>query len=320
MRRSRACSSTPRSTTGTPARTTGRINASNPCSEYMHLDDSACNLASLNLMKFVERRPATSTSTAFRHAVDVADHGAGHRRRATRAIRRRRSTKNAHAFRELGLGYANLGALLMSLGLPVRLGRRAAVRGRGDRAHVRRGLPPVGAHRRRAGTVRGLRAEPRADAARDRQAPRRRAQDRPGAACRSTSSARRARAWDEALATAASARLPQLAGDGARADRHDRVHDGLRHDRRRARHRARQVQEARRRRHAEDRQQHGAAGAAGASATRAREVQEIVEYIDEQETIEGAPHLRDEHLAVFDCAFKPQRGARARSTTSATSA
>ena len=47
-----ACSSTPRSTTGTPARTSGRINASNPCSEYMFLDDTACNLASLNLMRF----------------------------------------------------------------------------------------------------------------------------------------------------------------------------------------------------------------------------------------------------------------------------
>jgi ribonucleoside-diphosphate reductase alpha chain len=59
---------------------TGRINASNPCSEYMHLDDSACNLASLNLMQFVEAN-GTFDVTAFRHAVDPPDHGAGHRGR-----------------------------------------------------------------------------------------------------------------------------------------------------------------------------------------------------------------------------------------------
>ena len=58
----------------------GRINASNPCSEYMHLDNSACNLASLNLMKFIDERGEFDVR-AFRHAVDVHDHGAGYRRR-----------------------------------------------------------------------------------------------------------------------------------------------------------------------------------------------------------------------------------------------
>src|SRR5262249_23252698 len=94
----------------------GRINASNPCSEYMHLDDSACNLASLNLMRFVDGG-GNFDVTSFTHAVDVAimaqDIVVDRSSYPTEAI-----TRNAHAFRELGLGYANLGALLMSLGLP----------------------------------------------------------------------------------------------------------------------------------------------------------------------------------------------------------
>ena len=105
-------------------------------------------------------------------------------------------------------------------------------------------------------------------------------------------------------------RLPQRAGDRAGADRHHRLHDGLRHDRRRARHRAREVQEARRRRADEDRQRHRADGARASSATPQPEVEAIVHYIDEHETIEGAPFLKDEHLPVFDCAFKAAKGER----------
>ncbi len=94
----------------------GRINASNPCSEYMHVDDSACNLASLNLMKF--RREDGSFDTAeFEHAVDIVflaqEIVVGFSSYPTEEI-----TENANRFRQLGLGYANLGALLMSDGLP----------------------------------------------------------------------------------------------------------------------------------------------------------------------------------------------------------
>ena len=93
----------------------GRINASNPCSEYMHVDDSACNLASLNLMKF--RRPDGSFDTeAFEHAVDVVilaqEIVVSPSSYPTEEI-----GQNARAFRQLGLGYANLGALLMANGL-----------------------------------------------------------------------------------------------------------------------------------------------------------------------------------------------------------
>jgi ribonucleoside-diphosphate reductase alpha chain len=94
----------------------GRINASNPCSEYMHVDDSACNLASLNLMKF--RRPdGTLDVESFEHVVDVMllaqEIVVGPSSYPTDEIAR-----NARAFRQLGLGYANLGAYLMSNGMP----------------------------------------------------------------------------------------------------------------------------------------------------------------------------------------------------------
>ena len=94
----------------------GRINASNPCSEYMHLDDSACNLASLNLMKF-RREDGELNVEMFEHAVDVMflaqEIAVGYSSYPTPEIER-----NAKAYRELGLGYANLGALLMARGLP----------------------------------------------------------------------------------------------------------------------------------------------------------------------------------------------------------
>ena len=97
------------------SKNTARINASNPCSEYMFLDDSACNLASLNLLKFAPN--GTFDIEAYRHAVDVTItaqeilvDNAGY---PTEII-----GKNSHDYRPLGLGYANLGALLMAAGLP----------------------------------------------------------------------------------------------------------------------------------------------------------------------------------------------------------
>jgi ribonucleoside-diphosphate reductase alpha chain len=98
------------------SKNSGRINASNPCSEYMYLDDSACNLASLNLRKFQKsdggfdveafKRAVEITILAQEIIVDNAKYPSD------------RIGQNSHAFRPLGLGYANLGALLMSLGLP----------------------------------------------------------------------------------------------------------------------------------------------------------------------------------------------------------
>ena len=94
----------------------GRINASNPCSEYMHVDNSACNLASLNLMKF-RRADGSFDAEDFSHAVDVMflaqEIVVGPSSYPTEEI-----GDNARAFRQLGLGFANLGALLMSDGMP----------------------------------------------------------------------------------------------------------------------------------------------------------------------------------------------------------
>src|SRR5881398_646108 len=95
---------------------TGRINASNPCSEYMSIDDSACNLSSLNLMKF-RREDGELDVEALEHAVDTIflaqEILVGYSSYPTPEIE-----LNAKAYRQLGLGYANLGALLMARGLP----------------------------------------------------------------------------------------------------------------------------------------------------------------------------------------------------------
>jgi ribonucleoside-diphosphate reductase alpha chain len=99
-----------------PCKNTARINASNPCSEYMFLDDSACNLSSLNLMKFVGPDGQFDVD-AFRHAVDtmilaqeiIVDNA---------SYPTEKIGENSHHFRPLGLGFANLGALLMSMGIP----------------------------------------------------------------------------------------------------------------------------------------------------------------------------------------------------------
>jgi ribonucleoside-diphosphate reductase alpha chain len=99
-----------------PCKNTARINASNPCSEYMFLDDSACNLSSLNLMKYVGPDGQFDVE-AFRHAVDtmilaqeiIVDNA---------SYPTQKIGENSHTFRPLGLGFANLGALLMSMGVP----------------------------------------------------------------------------------------------------------------------------------------------------------------------------------------------------------
>jgi ribonucleoside-diphosphate reductase alpha chain len=98
------------------SKNSGRINASNPCSEYMFLDDSACNLASFNLLKFITPAAAFDVE-AYRHAIDILItamdilvDNAGY---PTESI-----VRNSHDYRPLGLGYANLGALLMAMGLP----------------------------------------------------------------------------------------------------------------------------------------------------------------------------------------------------------
>lgn len=94
----------------------GRINGSNPCSEYMHLDNSACNLASLNLLKFLNSDGSFDVA-AYKHAVEIVflaqEILVGYSEYPTESI-----DKNTRRFRQLGMGYANLGAVLMAKGLP----------------------------------------------------------------------------------------------------------------------------------------------------------------------------------------------------------
>ena len=151
---------------------TGPITASNPCSEYMSIDDSACNLASLNLMKF-RNEDGSFNVDDFTHAVDIVflaqEILVGFSSYPTEQI-----TENARAFRQLGLGYANLGALLMANGLPYdsEEGRALAgsitalMTGRG----YRKSAEVAGSH----GPVRRLRGEPRAPQRGDADAPVRR--------------------------------------------------------------------------------------------------------------------------------------------------
>jgi ribonucleoside-diphosphate reductase alpha chain len=98
------------------AHASGRINGSNPCSEYMHIDNSACNLASLNLLKYLDENDNFDVE-AFKHSVEVVFTAqeilVGRADYPTEKI-----GENSRLFRQLGIGYANLGALLMALGLP----------------------------------------------------------------------------------------------------------------------------------------------------------------------------------------------------------
>ena len=140
----------------------GRINASNPCSEYMHLDNSACNLASLNLMKFIDDRGEFDVR-AFRHAVDVmitaqdilVDNSSYPTDEIGRNAARSASRAGLRESRRAADGARDA----------LRLGPGPQLCRRDHRADDRRGLSAIGAYRRADGAVRGLRAESRADAA-----------------------------------------------------------------------------------------------------------------------------------------------------------
>ena len=149
---------------------TARINASNPCSEYMHVDNSACNLASLNLMKFLDEDGVFDVEVVPARR-DDDDLGAGDHRRQQQLPDSRRSAKNTEAMRQLGLGYANLGAMLMSLGIPYDsdAGRAIAAIDHGDHDGTR--VRDVGFDRAARRSVRGVPRKSRADVARYCQTP-----------------------------------------------------------------------------------------------------------------------------------------------------
>ena len=285
---------------------TDRINASNPCSEYMFLDDTACNLASLNLMRFYD--PASGFDTAsFRHTCEIVitaqeiivDNA---------SYPTPRIEENSHAYRPLGIGYANLGALLMARGLPydstagrdyagaitalmsgasyLQSTRIAAVKGpfEGFEANRQPMLNVMGNHR---AALRDI--------------------DPAHVPLELLNAAKKS--WDGVVEQGErngirNSQISVLAPTGTIAFMMDCDTTGVEPDIALVKYKKlvgggmikivnRTVPLALER--------------LGYEKT---EVQQIVEYIDDHDTIEGAPHLADEHLPVFDCAFKPASGSR----------
>src|SRR6184192_906671 len=285
---------------------TARINASNPCSEYMHLDNSACNLASLNLLKYL-RDDGVFDTEAFRRAVDIIilaqDILVDNSSYPTAEI-----TANAHAFRELGLGYANLGALLMSLGLPY------------DSDAGRAYAAAVTALMSGEGYLQSTRvAEATAAFAGfevNRQPMLRVLNKHRSHAYKISPShvpldllTAAREAWDQTCGEAEkygveNSQISVLAPTGTIAFMMDCDTTGVEPDIALVKYKKLVGG--------------GLLKIVNTTVPRAlrrlgydsREVQEIVEYIDEHETIEGAQALRPEHLPVFDCAFRPARGSR----------
>ncbi len=245
---------------------TGRITASNPCSEYMSLDNSSCNLASLNLLKFL-RDDDTFDAELFEQAVELIitamDISICFADFPTEAI-----GETTRDYRQLGIGYANLGALLMATGHGY-----DSDGGRAFAAAITSLM--TGASYRRSAELAGI-VGPYAGYARNADAHKRvmRKHQAANDSLRTVGVAgrRRAQAGHGRLGRRDQARrgqrLPQRAGLGAGADRDHRLHDGLRHHRHRAGLLAGQVQEAGRRRLDADRQPDDPAGAAQAGLRR----------------------------------------------------
>ena len=153
----------------------GEIRASNPCSEYMFLDDTACNLASLNLLTFRDRKTGNFEVESYEHAVRlwtvVLEISVMMAQFPSREIAER-----SFEFRTLGLGYANIGGLLMTSGIPYDFGCRTCHRRRAQRHHDRRVLCDLCRNGGEARALPRLQEKPRGDAARHAQSPPRRLQ------------------------------------------------------------------------------------------------------------------------------------------------
>jgi ribonucleoside-diphosphate reductase alpha chain len=289
-----------------PCPNTARINASNPCSEYMFLDDSACNLASLNLMRFYNENSGFDVEAyraALRIVITAQEITVDYASYPTKAIE-----KNSHAFRPLGIGYANLGALLMARGIAydsedgrdyaaaitsilsgesyAQSARIASKVGPFEGYAVNREpfLRVIDKHRRAAYRIntRPLPAD-LADAA--------------------------AKVWDEAYALGQehgyrNAQISVLAPTGTIAFMMDCDTTGIEPDIALVKYKklvgggmlkiVNQTVPTALKRLGYD----------------PKQINEIIQYIDENDTIEGAPHILDQHLTVFDCAFKAQNGTR----------
>ena len=286
---------------------TDRINASNPCSEYMFLDNTACNLASMNLMKYYDPEEERFDAESFRHACEVVI-------TAQEIIVDRASYptpaigENSQRFRPLGIGFANIGALLMARGLPydsdagrdyagaisalmsgaayAQSGRIAAVEGPFDDFEQNR-EPMTRVMRRHRDAVKNV--------------------DAAHAPLELLKAAKES--WDDAveLCTADGLRNSQIsviAPTGTIAFMMDCDTTGIEPD----------IALVKYKKLVGGGMIKIVNGTVPVALKRLgydkAEIKDVVEFIDEHDTIEGAPHLRDEHLAVFDCAFKPAKGSR----------
>jgi ribonucleoside-diphosphate reductase alpha chain len=285
---------------------TGRINATNPCSEFVFLDDTACNLLSLNLMKF-QSEDGTFNVDRFKRAVDICFTGqeilVSNASYPTPAI-----AKNSEALRPLGLGYANLGALLMSMGLAYDSpeGSRFA----GAVTAIMTG--EAFAQSARMAQVKG----PFSEFAKNREPMLRVMEKHRQAAHQLNTSAELADVvdaardtWDNAVKLGRAhgyrnAQATVLAPTGTIGLMMDCDTTGIEPDLALVKYKklvgggllkiVNGTVPAALRKLGYDEHQ----------------VKEIVIFIDENDTIEGAPHLAEEHLKVFDCAFKPVNGTR----------
>src|SRR5882757_2071961 len=314
------------------SKNTGRINASNPCSEYMFLDNSACNLASFNLMKFV-----TPTGTfdiqAYRDAIDVVltamDILVDSSGYPTEKI-----SRNSHDYRPLGLGYANLGALLMNFGLPYDsdAGRDFAATltailcgeaylQSARLAEVARPLaaatPLNQGSEDKGGACPGFYSnrEPFLDVIRMHRAEvnkiaRAKASAEPFITPQLEALIEASKdCWDSALAHGEkhgyrNSQVTVLAPTGTIGFMMDCDTTGIEPDLALVKYKKlvgggmiKIVNNT-------------VPGALFKLGYSDADVQAIVSYIDATGTIEGAPHIRSEHLAVFDCSFKPAKGTR----------
>jgi len=285
---------------------TSRINASNPCSEYMFLDDSACNLASLNLMRF-RRGDGEFDVESLKHAVEVTiaamEIWVDNASYPTEAI-----GKTSHEYRPLGLGFANLGALLMSRGLPYdsEEGRNYAAavtalmcgHAYATSARISASTGPFeGFDRNREPFLRVMRKhQSHAEAIDDQRVP-----------SDLMSGARSV--WADAVTLGTehgfrNAQTTVLAPTGTIAFMMDCDTTGIEPDLALVKYKK----------------------LVGGGLFKIvnnsvplslknlgydhERIQEIVDYINENDTIEGCPSVKTEHLPVFDCAFKPANGER----------
>ncbi len=283
--------------------TSGRINASNPCSEYMYVDDSACNLASLNLRKF-QLDNGDLDIGAFEHAVDLTilaqEIIVGNSSYPTERI-----AENSHNLHPLGLGYANLGALLMSRGLPYdsdegRAYAAAVTAIMGGRAYrmsaqiARDHGGPFAGYVKNCGPFLAVMHRHRLHVNRS---------------CHESLRVYARQAWDEAIEIGSTygfrnGQATVLAPTGTIGFMMDCDTTGIEPD----------IALVKYKRLVGGGMLKITNQTVAEALTRlgydAAAQKQIIDHITSEDTIEGAPGLKSEHLAVFDCAFRPLKGER----------